>query len=407
MVYFLYLIFISLSLDSLFKIPLGDFNVHISHILLIAFFALYSQRLTYLSSFVRDNKFLFMLFCIITIDFIRALELGVFFKVYIYFVVALLLFYFIYSVIDKVANFHFATLSILSLYLVLFGGFVQYILLYQGDTQLLLAGIQEGYYENGGSIGERLRGFFLEPNWFGLSLYFSFLACFLFYRMGEYTRASFIITAFLSFSALYLSGNRLIMFLLILLICGNFIGSVIKSKKNIYRLVFILFTSILVIYLYLILSGNEYILQDRSISARSNTLVSSFLYLTNIGELKELIFGMGFSNWGTLSNQALLSSYNYLGEQGLAQRDTAELQVFLLENGLLSLFLILLDAYFISKSAATNCVMRETAYISIFGVCSLIFIGVFYPIYTFMMYLPFYFIIRTIALKGEGYDKRY
>jgi hypothetical protein len=107
------------------------------------------------------------------------------------------------------------------------------------------------------------------------------------------------------------------------------------------------------------------------------------------------IFGFGVGSW------PYYGIYNNLGYPGIfgdyevkpAKRDSAELQVFILELGYLSLILLFFDhAYHYFKYRKQNLLFSiACAYLA---ACYLI-----YPIYNFMIYLVPYYVFRSRVIR--------
>lgn len=314
--------------------------------------------------------------------FYTALDVSVYFRMIFYLLMFIVLYIFVFLTAGSVDIEKVSYVCVLILCLT--GGF-QYVLTNYGSG-FHLRGMDAEYYLGNGDLAYRMRGFFLEPNWYGLVL-FSWL--YVFYRNTvQFASKKFIFLVFLAISCLILSGNRLILifififcFLIILKRRGVDVGKVPPVTILILAAVF---------FWGLAITGG---FDDRSAAARLYT-ASQTLYHLGTSSISEVFFGFGFSNWGEYSNSLELSWSNYTFDQKLTRRDNSELYVVLFEMGVFGLLIYLYDAYYLTTRPNSNYLDR---YFVIF-----IYISSFvYPLYSFIMYMIPYMIIRSNMIRGS------
>lgn len=211
---------ILICFDSLLKINLGAFHLQlgIAIILLASPLILLSLRS---EPKIFDATY-FALLIYILLNFFLAINKDVFFAGLSY----VLIFTIAYKTIGRVSRFvNWGKISTIALLILIITGFFQYTLINLFDYQLELRGIDSSYYQNKGNLGYRMRGFFLEPNWFGLTLFsWSFLFI---YKKKSFSNVDFLIL-FLTAICIYLSENRLIYILYLYIISCSFF----QKKQN-------------------------------------------------------------------------------------------------------------------------------------------------------------------------------
>ncbi|WP_425054907.1 hypothetical protein [Pseudomonas abyssi] len=369
---------ILICLDSLLKINLGSFHLQLGvAIILLAspliFLSLKSEPTTLDATY-------FVLLIYIFLNFPFAINKDVFLTGLSY----VLIFTILYKTIGRVSRFiNWERVSTFALLTLIITGFFQYSLINIFDHQLELRGIDASYYQHKGNLGYRMRGFFLEPNWFGLTLFsWSFLFI---YKKASFSTIDFLILL-LTAVCIYLSENRLIYILYLYIITMFFFS---KRAESLSKLVPVLSVSV-AIFIYILLSISGLDLTDRSAAARTYTMAQTWNVWIE-SSLIEKIFGYGFSNWGYYSNLWELSWSNYRFDQALTRRDNAEIYVFLFEMGLASIILFMVDLFFIGKKSKKPIlpIFISSIYISSF----------FYPIFNFLFYLIPMMVVRHEILK--------
>lgn len=382
---FFSIIIILLALDSLLKVNFNVFKIHIS-VLIMAIMGLliiftFRKNLQY---FFKDNTFLVLFIIYSSSHFFFAIDKLVYIKIVSYTIISFLMYTFIYRYLHLLnwnKIFH-AMLIVLIL-----SGIFQYVLYHGFNYQLTFAGLNQEYYQSGGSIAKRMRGFYLEPNWYGIQLFSIYLMLFLEKQKQKSTIPLFL--SVLTFLCMYLSGNRGLIILLMYFFTLYFIAKYLKNNIVFNTSTLLSISIILILFTgSIFFFGVDTIQEDRSISARLFSFFNVVSFYFNNGSLSDILFGYGLSNWGAYSNDYLLSPRNYLGDQALTQRDTAEFHVLLFEMGAFAFLLIILDFYKLLKrtNKKNNYIDKSyLAFVAIIYLSTLI-----YPIYTFLIYmLPF------------------
>lgn len=257
-------------------------------------------------------------------------------------------------------------------------GYLQYLLINVFEIQIELRGIDYTYYEGKGTLGSRMRGFFLEPNWFGLSL---FAWSFLYIYKIESLKKSDALIIFFVIIAIYLSNNRLIYLLCIYMLAIAFASTRLPKIAKIAPAASVF----LACTLFILISSYYPEIADRSAAARTYTMAKTWQVWTE-SELLTQIVGYGFSNWGHYSNNWALSWSNYRLDQALTRRDNAEIYVFLFEMGALSFVIFAADLLIIGRRALKPI---AAAFIGAIYIASL-----FYPLYQFLIYLIPLMVVR-------------
>ncbi len=372
------------SLDSLIKINLEDFRIHISHLLLIIAMALSAiSTRKWLKQYARQNRTIIFLLIYLSLHAFIATDLKTYIVVLSYFILAIMTHAAIFTYANKI-NFNLFFKRTLTLLVAT--GFAQYLLYVVFNYQISLGGLSDTYYIDGGSIANRMRGFFLEPNWYGLYLASAFIG----YIMTTHEKRPSTLLIALSFTCLYLSENRLTLYFVLLS------TSIFFYEKHAHKIQkHLLITVCLAPIIFLLaltfsdtLSGAAG--DDRSVSARSVTVLKTATYIEKNFSLPSLLFGNGLSTWGEVAYQENLSS-RASPEKSKTSRDTSESYVVVFELGLVGAFLFFLDFY-----ATCNMTTKRTEKTQMIILVSLVFCAAFYyPTFYFMMYLAPYFAART------------
>jgi len=246
-----------------------------------------------------------------------------------------------------------------------------------------------------------MRGFFLEPNWFGLFLTFSLVGYVL--TLKTLTRKSILLLLIVMVCS-YLSGNRLSNYFVALTLFTFFFSK--EAPRSVF--VFVGFLGLLPVIYYLVslgvfTGGDINVNDDRSLSARTITASRVIDYAMTSTAWHNFIFGHGLSSWASVALDNSLTIRSERLELGGAVRDTSETYVLFIEHGVFGCVLLLLDLLiFVKKAYEENRPLVSYALISaMFLLCSVFY----YPIFFFMMYLIPYFLIRTYFVRIEGVHK--
>lgn len=381
-------VFLLFSLDSLVKIPLAGVQMHVG-LWVFVFMGMYFSvvcRSSFCSFFKSNIAFMFyVILSIFSIFF--AYSSGVFFKVFSYIVFFV---FFSMAVWQLQGGVDAGRLFFALTVLLIAGGWGQFTLYKIFGFQVSLSGLDASYYQLGGSIEGRMRGLFLEPNWFGLFLYLSFCCCLTFSNLTP--RVARLLT-FVVGLALFFSGNRIILLLYAVFLIVYW-GRGIFSK----RLLFSSLVSIFVVLFGLVLTAyfdSDLAAVDRSFSARSVSFQRVLEHFSG-SSILNYIFGFGFSSWGWSSNEFGLGVLNFMRDQSLTSRDTAELHVILFEQGMLGVFILAVDSFvYVFRCWRLSHTNRELIGFSVV-VMSVPLIALVYPLFTFMPYLLPYIYIRSV-----------
>lgn len=373
---------ILLSFDSLLKVSIGGLYIQLGlfWVLLVLGVEAARQPLTknkIAIGFGRD-WFSFVIFLYFVSHIFLANSPTIYLKLLSY----VLIFFFVYWFsIRSFWKVNWKKVALAATIFLLITGFFQYFLYKLTGFQLLLRGLEESYYHGDAGFDQRMRGFYLEPNWFGLSLYcwayLYFSSC---DRVLSYKNITLLLLIAL---ALFLSGNRLIYVLISILSFGYFLDVFFSHLK--WRLVPLLLVAVTTLaYFYISVQFTD--LNDRSAIARTYTAANVLLYFNSLN-LFEQVFGVGFSDWGALSNQLGLSWSNPYQDQDLTRRDNAEVYVFLLEMGIAVFAIFAIDLLRIGNARARH--------IDKIFVCTIYLSGLFYPVFQFLMYLIPLMVVRA------------
>ena len=382
----LYIVVILFCFDSLVKIPIGAFYLHSSVVLVLSviYIGIISKPHTIkkLHTTLLKDKFVFLLLIYILAHSIVALNILVYITMLSYLLLYILL-YLYFSVYCRDTN--WKILSQVALTILLVTGLMQYISIRFFNTHLTLRGLDSSYYQGKENFGTRMRGFFLEPNWYGLIIY-SWL--YLYASLVKKISLNNIIFIAAIIGAIILSQNRLI----IIFLCLHLVLYSLPKHFNITRRAYPIIAIFFSILGYGLLSFYGLDVSDRSAMARLYTS-TNIVDLYTKSSFSEQIFGYGFSNWGHYSNELNFSWSNYMQDQPLTRRDNAEIYVFLFETGFVSLLIFACDMVYIARKS-------RSPHDSLF-LFSIIISGLFYPIYTFMFYVVPFMIIRSKVINNS------
>ncbi|CDT89235.1 membrane hypothetical protein [Vibrio coralliirubri] len=277
-------------------------------------------------------------------------------------------------------------------YLMLFSGLIQFLAYKTLGYQISF--IDPEHYEKGFSVSERLRGFFLEPNWFAIALAFNtfllfgndpieaikkqkllcILTLFVFLVNGSLAPLGILV---LTYSFPYLrkkplkGGLMCLVLLCFFLFTYEFRGN-IKSTQN---------TN---------LNIESSILNH---SSRLIPVIRTFDHQVHEG-FEKFVFGQGVGAWATIAVPNGLSALVFEAKAGV--RDGSEVPVVFFELGFLGIALLLFDSislFFKSKKED----FHYKGAVILFLVCLF-----FYPTFKFWMYMPYYFYIRA-RINGKYY----
>lgn len=399
------IIYLSFALDSALKIGLGGFRVHLG-ILCILFLSVIgfvqNPRFLHFPDFIRKNWSIFPFVIYLFLQVVlNDSYIGVAVTI-LYFFLSIWIFYFLYRKESIISD-----QAILLFQWILIGtGLFQSLLYHFFGYQLTF--FNADHYAVEASYATRLRGFFLEPNWFSIILTFNTLLLILRTEKGLLKRKGLLAFTLLSF---FLNGSYGFVGVVIL---GYFLRVLMDLPKVSIKKMSVIFILIFIAG-GLVLSRNIY---KQKIKGATSSSGISLNYGSRLGpairtvlfmstqDRKKNCFGFGVGSWPYIGIDE-----NKLGYVGFAnskggeivikpgQRDSAEFHVFLLEIGYLGIFLFLFDyAYNYWKFRKLNFIY------SIASACLLAAFFV-YPMFKFLMYLVPFYLIRAYAVKNSIYKK--
>lgn len=376
--------YLGLAFDSLFKIDFG-FQVHISVVLMALYNLLSLERKSLPLKRFSPVLFMWTIFLGFTLWGIYNENSGVPI-IFVYLLVALNTSVFA-SIFSKSADFE---LFLAFQYILIVSGIFQFLLYVFLDYQI--AFISPEHYQKGYSVSSRLRGFFIEPNWYAIALAFNTILL-----IFKSERAKFpYFCMFLTILVAVLNGTIAILGGVVI---SLFLYTLFKLdlKKSLILIVGLagLFG---VIAFRSIISGSPLLSTDYlNQSSRIIPILRVLEYWLDNGTVT-FLFGEGVGSWGTLAIENNISALVKVGSPGV--RDASELPVFMFEMGLIGVTLIILDLVIASQIHK----LRSITFISI-ATSTLFFICiVFYPVLKFLAYMPYYFMARVYIY--ERYFKK-
>lgn len=372
------------SLDSLLKFTFGDSNLHVSIVLLtiIGLFAIILNP-SFFAKWCKANPYLVAFFFYSLFSFPISINSLAYFKIISYQIVFVLI---CFSIFHYSRSIDYLKVFRCSIYFLFISGITQWFLYHVFNFQITLLDMQSEYYVSGGSIEQRLRGFFLEPNWFGIAILTTFIA----YDINSKVDREWKVLAAITFLVVYLSDNRLILFLYSFYLALSVVS---LYGINAAKISICLMLSVNLMLMWMLFNG-EYFYDDRSISARSVTFDNVIFFIKDL-PLINLFFGHGLSNWGSYSNEYGLSVLNFRGDQNVSSRDSSELSVILFEQGYAGVALLLMDLFL--KIKQVFYVIDYSERFKYFFMLLLVpALALIYPIYTFMPYMIGYITVRVM-----------
>jgi len=372
----IYVMALLMCFDSLVKVDVFGLYIQAGVFFSILILVLMGvdRRYKFRSKVITKDRTIIIFFLLIGASFPLAINIDVYFKMVAYFIMFAAIYIYISEVVVLI---DVESLSAMCLIILCMTGVVQYLLVSVFSVQMELRGITADHYYY---IENRMRGFFLEPNWYGLILF-----SWLFVYMRSLKRLSLMSILLISMAivCLFLSENRLIYLFSAILIFLFFCGSQLRKYRRVIPLLVLLLSGGLFIYLS-VAGGLD---GDRSAAARFYTgynVISTMLS----SSFQDQVIGKGFSNWGWYSNDFEFSWSNYLFDQPLTRRDNSEIYVIFFEMGYLGVMLFIYDSWFLSGRENANTLDV------VFLICMCIS-GMFYPIYQFLMYMVPMMIVRS------------
>lgn len=392
------IIYISFAFDSALKLGAGGFKIHLGILAVLILSVIEymdNPKTTKCVSFLRKNWSLFPFFIYL---FGHAVINSTFPGISVtltYYILGLWVFYFFYNKESYIRD----RAVVIFQWTLIVTGLFQSALFQILDYQLAFFNAE--HYAVDASFATRLRGFYLEPNWFAIVLTFNSLLIFLRFGNSILKRKSLI--AF-SFFTLLLNGSYGFVGVVILgYVFRIFMDLPRVSKRNITVFVLMIFIAgglILSRNMYGSNSGNTSKKGVISVNTGSRLLpaIRTVLFMSNKTS-NEQFLGLGVGSWpyiGIKENKLGYLGFGNTSYDSLvkpAQRDSAEFHVFLLELGYCGILLFLFDyVYNYWRFRRLN---------MIYSVASACMLAAFfvYPMFKFYMYLVPFYLIRTFAVK--------
>ena len=365
------IVYCSFAFDSLLKIDLG-FQIHIGILLMLAvnaYFLLTNPTKLKISLNKEQAFLIFILFSVLTGYFRQtagALQIS------IYLLIALNVALFCQYSRPFLNKSHFRWFQ----WLMIITGLIQF-----GAFKLFgyqIAFIDPEHYEKGYSVTHRLRGFFIEPNWYAIA--FAFNSLLLFGNELKQTFKQYWLLSLLTLVVMILNGTIATMAVLLLV----YAWPVFKARPIRGLFLFAIMASVLVAVLSFRASLSQS--EDNASALNHGSRIKPLIRVINYqydNKPLNVIFGNGLGSWGTHAVGNRLSVLVY--EPGKAVRDGSELPVFIFEVGVVGTLLFLF--YLLSKFKSVN-----DSQFHIRGAVLLFFVSfLLYPTLKFWMYMPYFF----------------
>jgi len=381
-------IYVSFALDSLLKINAGV-QLHLGIIAILLTNALVLLKKPYLaiSPLTKNYMFvLFVLYCAINgFSYNHQGYAGL--LVYLFIVCNLIIFCsYTVSHINKRALVYFQLVMIVT-------GLLQYGLFKFFGYQISF--IDAEHYQKGSSVSHRLRGFFVEPNWFAIAFTFNTVLL-IGTNIERFCRQMPWLTG-LTIIVIVLNGTLATLGALLI------IYSVPYVKKSPLKGMFII--AVLAAILVATFSFREGIKLDQAgaSAAYGNTQVLNHssrvepiirvLDFQSRQDFTQVFFGHGLGSWATIAVPNQLSVLVFVPKPGV--RDGSEIPVILFELGILGALILILDLIItFIKCPARNYHYRGA--LILFFICLAL-----YPTLKFWMYMPYYFYIRAFIYQNQ------
>lgn len=381
------LVYLSFAFDSLLKINIGV-KIHIGILLMLLTNVIYF----FLKGYKRKIKLLkfdkwLVLFSIYV--FLNGLfKVGVH-SLFIFFYLFLALNVYVFIKINsdfftKKVFYNFQIILIIT-------GLLQLMLFVIFDYQLNFLDVIS-HYNKGSSVSYRIRGFFVEPNWFAIAITFN---TFLLLKNDflSFFKKHIILSCF-TILVLVLNGSYGTLGILIATYCYQYL------KRNFIVGILLMFLG--AIGFYIMLEKRAEFKKGKSgfellnYYSRTEPFKRVNTYFMDKPVVKRL-FGEGLGSWGTLAVKHRLSVLNYKIKPKV--RDSSELHVFLFELGVIGTFIFFLDVFNLYRNNLKSNFYIKGA-ISLFIICFLL-----YPIFKFLMYMVYYFVFRVLIIKNRRQAK--
>ncbi len=376
-----FLIYLTFALDSLMKIKVDFFNIHLgllTILLILPFLVINSFRYIPKALFRGPYLHLFFLYNVLSLLIFNPENS----KLLFYILMIYVMFLYVYLSARHWSETFFYYFQVI----LLVSGFIQFFAYHFFAFQISFFDIS--HYDKGFSVSQRLRGFFIEPNWYAISLGFNSIMLIKnelnYFLKNHYWILFFTLFAFIFNASIAIFGMIVILYLwyigkksLAIALLGTPIAILLAYWLILYR------TSV---------SVETDMFKMLNYYSRLEPLIRVINFQMSNG-VYSIIFGNGFGSWGTLAIEQRLSVLVF--EVNPMSRDGSELPVLIFELGLLGFLIFMLDI------VKTYSIVNNTDYHLKMAVILFIVCFIFYPIFKFWMYMPYYFYIRYLI-----YDRR-
>ena len=365
------LIYYSFAFDSLLKVDLG-FQIHLGILCILALNLYFALRKPNKFRGGLNNDKLFIAFIFFAMVSGAALSTPGYKQISIYLFIAFNVALFCHYSWPSIGQKQLLTFQ----WIMITTGLIQFAAFKLFDYQI--AFIDAAHYEKGYSVTQRLRGFFVEPNWYAIAITFNTLLLYgrhVWQRVKEYKW-----TTLITITVMLLNGTLTTLAVL------AFVYFATAFRRNPIRgmMIGIVLTALVWAFLSYRASllGNTDSNRVLNHSSRVMPVLRVAMYQSN-QEWPKVFFGHGLGSWGTKAIENRLSVLVY--EVNATTRDGSELPVFLFEFGLLGTLLFLL--YLLNKYIRFH---RDDFHLK--GAVLLFFCCfALYPTLKFWMYMPYFF----------------
>ncbi len=374
--------------DSLFKLEISGFQLQAGVFFLFLFSVIYFvfNARKFINVLMKDKSGMLIILCLFSYSFF-AVDIGVYFRLVVCFVLSYLFFVLFCCLKNEIDLYKISKYCLL---LLIFTGFFQYALTHLLGVQFTFAGVASDYYSR--LFGLRMRGFFLEPNWYGLVLA-QWFGLFLYLSQIKKNSVPWVITI-TTFTCLVLCDSRLAVFLSFVYF-GYYIF--LNKMSNLFKILpspklILLFF----IITFMVLSSSTFrdvVTKDRTAIARTIPLERTVSYMVDNFTLLDWTLGKGFSNWAEYSGKYNITPSHSFIERPPTARDNSELYVYFFELGLVGIILVI---YELTRLRPRK---REDQLIYILFISTFVF-ALFYPLYTFVFYILPFSIARSILINN-------
>ncbi|WP_147406162.1 hypothetical protein [Aquimarina sp. BL5] len=372
----------SFAFDSLLKLDIG-IRIHLGILLIfilnLGHFVLkgWQRKITLLRI---DTWLILFTIYILVAGLIKVGTSSLF--IFFYFFLALNIYFFI----RKHYDYFELKIFIRFQWILIITGLLQFLLYLIFGYQLNFLGVE--HYSESSSVALRLRGFFVEPNWYAIAITFNTFLL-IGRNLPKFVKSRTILFCF-TLLVLLLNGT----FGTLIILVGTY--GYRYLKKNVLIATFLLLIGLVVFNA--MLSKRAEVKKGRkgielfNYYSRTEPLKRVYKYMSS-KPLETKLFGEGLGSWGTkaIENRLSVLVYNINPKS----RDGSELPVFIFELGIIGTLLFFLDLLVLYFKNG-----RKEFHIQ--GAL-LLFLASFllYPIFKFFMYMVYYFIIRQMILENN------